>query len=95
LTSTLASAAASRTADGYSIQCDIDDEVCKKWSVKIGKPTQTLAESMAQLIDADPTIRDDIRYPDCLRYPDEDTEDEDMQDEDMEDGPPNKKQKVK
>ena len=97
LTSTLASAAASRTADGYSIQCDIDDEVCKKWSVKIGKPTQTLAESMAQLIDADPTIRDDIRYPDCLRYPDEDMEDEDMEDEDMQDmqdGPPNKKQKV-
>ena len=93
LTSTDPSAAASRTAEGYSIQCDIDDEVCKKWSVKIGKQSPTLAESMAQLIEADPSIRNDLRYPDCLMLHPESEDDED--DEDMGPmGPPTKKRKV-
>lgn len=90
LTSTTPSASATRTADGYSIQCDIDDEVCRKWATKIGKPTQTLSESMGHLYASDPTIRDDIRYPDCLMMPEVDSGDESNEDEE----PPTKRQKV-
>lgn len=92
LTSTQPSAAASRTRDGYSIHCDIDDHVCQNWAVKIGKPTHTLSESMEKLCEADPSIRDDIRYPDCLQTL-VDTDDSESESEDSME-PPTKKQKV-
>jgi hypothetical protein len=90
LTSTAPSSSATRTADGYSIQCDIDEEVCRKWATKIGKATQTLSESMQHLCSSDPTIRDDIRYPDCLMMADVDSDDESNEDEE----PPTKRQKI-
>jgi len=90
LTSTAPSASATRTADGYSIQCDIDEEVCRKWATKIGKATQTLSQSMEHLCASDPTIRDDIRYPDCLMMAEVDSGDESNEDEE----PPAKRQKV-
>ena len=91
LTSTSSTASATRTADGYSIQCDIDDEVCRRWAIKIGKPTQTLQESMEHLFAQDPSIRADIYYPDCLVVQDEyESDDESNEDEER----PAKKQKV-
>ena len=90
LTSTAPSASATRTADGYSIQCDIDDEVCRKWATKIGKPTQTLQQSMEHLFAQDPEIRDNVRYPDCLMMETNESDDESNED----DEPPAKRQKV-
>lgn len=91
LTSTSSTASATRTADGYSIQCDIDDEVCRRWAIKIGKPTQTLQESMSYLYAQDTSIRDDIHYPNCLAVQDEYESDEESNEDDK---PPAKKQKV-
>jgi len=90
LTSTGSAASATRTADGYSIRQDIDDEVCRRWAIKIGKPTQTLRESMEHLYAQDTDIRDDIHYPDCLML-DDNLDDESNGDEYE---PPAKKQKV-
>ena len=57
-------------------------------AIKIGKPTQTLGESMEHLYAQDPNIRDDIRYPDCLMV------DTLSDDESNEDEPHAKRQKV-
>ncbi len=89
LTSTAPSASATRTADGYSIQCDIDKEVCKKWAINIGKPTQTLSESMEHLYAQDSNIRDDVRYPECLMLTNQSDDEEDEEEE-----PLAKRQKV-
>lgn len=91
LTSTSSTASQTRTADGYSIRCDIDDEVCRRWAIKIGKPTQTLQESMSYLYAQDTSIRDDIHYPNCLVVQDEYESDEESNEDDE---PPAKKQKV-
>ena len=91
LTSTSSTASQTRTADGYSIRCDIDDEVCRRWAIKIGKPTQTLQESMSYLYAQDTSIRDDIHYPNCLAVQDEYESDEESNEDDE---PPAKKQKV-
>lgn len=68
-TGTGTSASATRTAGTYSIQRDIDAEVAMKWADTIAKGTQTPWDSVDYLVQHDPEVRADIRYPDCLMLP--------------------------
>lgn len=98
LTGTAGSASATRTAGTYYIQCDIDEEVARKWARKTGKETQVPWESVQYLAAHDPNIDGDFRYPDCLMLSDDiemdDHSDIEMDDHsDSEELPPAKRQR--
>tara|TARA_B110001452_G_scaffold225526_1_gene199513 strand:+ start:35 stop:1753 length:1719 start_codon:yes stop_codon:yes gene_type:complete len=98
ITGTKDDATATRTMDGYTIECDIDQHVADKWAIKIGKPCETPMESVQRLVNYNPCPR--LRYPEDLiknspnlKYveSDEDDEDEGNEDEGSEVG--NKRQR--
>jgi hypothetical protein len=84
ITGTKENATATRTKDGYKIECDIDQHVADKWSKKIGKPCLTPMEMVQRHVEADPHPR--IRYPvdlvgDTIVESEDETEDEEDDDE--------------
>ena len=90
ITGTDIKAAATRTKGGYTIECDIDQHVAKKWSIKIGKPCETPVESVLRLVAADPRPR--LKYPEELIGHGEE-EDEGSEDEEEEVEVGNKRQR--
>ncbi len=66
ITNTPAAAAQTRTRGGYSIETDIDREVCAKWSNIVGKTCYTPEERMQRVVDNEDYIRPLIRYPETI-----------------------------
>jgi hypothetical protein len=84
ITGTKENATATRTKDGYKIECDIDQHVADNWSKKIGKPCLTPMEMVQRHVEADPHPR--MRYPadlvgDTIVKSEDETEDEEDDDE--------------
>lgn len=78
ITGTKQNAIATRIHGGYTIDCDIDQHVVNKWSIKIGKQCLTPLESVQRLVAADPCQR--ISYPqDILDEQEDEEEDEEME----------------
>lgn len=71
ITQTPAASSMSRTMDGYNIPKDIDTWVAEKWSVLIGKPTLTPAQTIDHILDEETLSepRPDFRYPDSITPP--------------------------
>lgn len=66
ITRTPDDASETRTRDGYSIQEDIDTHVADKWATITGKDTETPAEMIEAIEEAEDYDRPDIYYPDCF-----------------------------
>lgn len=63
ITNTPSVAAETRTRGGYSIETDIDREVCGKWATLVGKPCYTPQETMQKIVENEDYIRPFIQYP--------------------------------
>ena len=63
ITQTAEENADTRTNEGYSIKCDIDQHVAREWGKRIGKPAYTPQEIIQRCVEAEEYDRPPISYP--------------------------------